>query len=65
MQMKSVIKVQFRQLNDKRFYFSNGLISLQYRAIHKFIQEKKIRLSKRGKQGTTEASKIKCFETNF
>ena len=24
---KSVIKVQFGQLNDKRFYFSNGLIS--------------------------------------
>ena len=56
MQMKSVIKVQFGQLNDKRFYFSNGLISLpfghpyleelrkekhKYRAIHKIIQEKK------------------------
>ena len=55
MQMKSVIKVQFGQLNDKRFYFSNGLISLpfghpyleelrkeknKYRAIHKIIQEK-------------------------
>ena len=56
MQMKSVSKVQFGQLNDKRFYFSNGLISLpfghpylenlrkekhKYRAIHKVIQEKK------------------------
>ena len=56
MQMKSVIKVQFGQLNNKRFYFSNGLISLtyghpyleelrkdkhKYRAIHKVIQEKK------------------------
>ena len=55
-QMKSVIKVQFGQLNDKRFYYSNGLISLpfghpyleelriekhRYRAIHKIIQEKK------------------------
>ena len=55
MQMKSVIKVQFGQLNNKRFYFSNGLISLpfghpyleelrkeknKYRAIHKIIQEK-------------------------
>ena len=25
MQMKSVSKVQFGQLNDKRFYFSNGI----------------------------------------
>ena len=56
MQMKSVTKVQFLQLNDKQFYFSNGLISLpfgqlylenlrkekhKYRAIHKVIQEKK------------------------
>ena len=55
MQIKSVSKVQFGQLNDKRFYFSNGLISLpyghpyledlrkekhKYRAIHKAIQEK-------------------------
>ena len=54
--MKSVIKVQFGQLNDKRFYFSKGLISLSFGhpyleelrkekhkigAIHKIIQEKK------------------------
>ena len=30
MQMKSVSKVQFGQLNDKRFYFSNGIISSPY-----------------------------------
>ena len=56
MQMKSVSKVQYGQLNDKRFYFSNGLMSLpfgypylnelrtekhNYRSIHKSIQEKK------------------------
>ena len=55
MQMKLVSKVQFRQLIDKRFYFSNGLISLpfghplleelrkekqKHRAMHKAIQEK-------------------------
>ena len=55
MQMKSVSKVQFGQLNDKRFYFSNGIISLpyghpyleelrkekhKYRHIHKVIQTK-------------------------
>ena len=56
MQMKSVNKVQFGQLNDKRFYFSNGIVSLpyghpflenlrkqkdKYRNIHKVIQTKK------------------------
>ena len=30
MQMKSVSKVQFGQLNDKRFYFSNSILSLPY-----------------------------------
>ena len=55
MQMKLVSKVQFRQLNEKRFYFSNGIISLpyghpyleelrkekhKYRHIHKVIQNK-------------------------
>ena len=29
-QMKSVSKVQFGQLNDKRFFFANGIISLPY-----------------------------------
>ena len=55
MQMKSVRKVQSGKLNDKRFYFSNGIISLpfghpyleelrkekhKYRHIHKAIQRK-------------------------
>ena len=31
MQMKGVSKVQFGKLNDKRFYLSNGIISLPYR----------------------------------
>ena len=54
--MKAVSKVQFGQLSDKRFYFSNGLMPLpyhdpyledlrkekqKYRAIHKTIQDKK------------------------
>ena len=56
MQMKGVSKVQFGKLNDERFYFSNGIVSLPYghpslenvrkekqksRLIHKKIQEKK------------------------
>ena len=54
--MKSLSKVQYGQLNDKRFYFSNGITSLpyghpyleklrkekhKYRDIHKVIQRKK------------------------
>ena len=30
MQMKSISKVQFGQLNGKHFYFSNGILSLPY-----------------------------------
>ena len=56
MQMKSVSKVQFGQLNDKRFYFCDGIVSLpyghpllenlrkekhKYRNIHTVIQRKK------------------------
>ena len=37
MQMKSVSKVQFGQLNDKRFYFPNGIISLPYD--HPYLEE--------------------------
>ena len=56
MQMEAVSKVQFGRLNDKRFYFSNGIMSLpyehpslenlrkekqKYMSIQKSIQEKK------------------------
>ena len=37
MQMRSVSKVQFGQLNDKRFYFSNGIIFLPYD--HSYLEE--------------------------
>ena len=30
MQMRTVNKIQFGQLNDKRYYFSNGIVSLPY-----------------------------------
>ena len=61
MQMKSVSKVQFGRLNDKPFYFSNGVMSLPYghpplenlrnekqkhRSIHKKIKEKKYKFLK-------------------
>ena len=56
MQMNSISKVQFGQLNDKRFYFCDGIVSLpyshpllqklrdkklKYRNIHSVIQKKK------------------------
>ena len=56
MRIKSVGKVQFGQVNDKRLYFSNGIVSLpyghpllenlrkqkdKYRNIYKVIQTKK------------------------
>ena len=37
MQMKSASKVQFRILNDKRFCFSNGIISLPHG--HPYLEE--------------------------
>ena len=37
MQIKSVSKLQFGQLNDKRFYFSSGIISLPYG--HPYLKE--------------------------
>ena len=61
MQMKSVSKVQFGQLNDKRFYFCDGIVSLpyghpllenlrkekhKYRNIHSVIQSKKNKVLK-------------------
>ena len=37
MQMKSISKVQLGQLNDRRFSFSNGIISLPYG--HPYLEE--------------------------
>ena len=37
MQIKSISKVQLGQLNNKRFYFSNGIISLPYG--HPYLEE--------------------------
>ena len=71
MRIKSVGKVQFGQVNDKRLYFSNGIVSLpyghpllenlrkqkdKYRNIYKVIQTKEISF-KRGKQ-LKEESKV-------
>ena len=74
LQMKSISKVQFGRLNDKRFYFSNGIVSLpydhtflehlrkhkdRYRSIHKIIQNKKDKVFKSGKRSNRKNSEIK------
>ena len=55
MQMKSVSKVQFGRLNDKRFYFSNGIISLPFvhpslENLRKEKQKKKKKIDSQEKQ---------------
>ena len=72
--MKSVSKVQFGQLNDKRFFFANGIISLpyghpsleilrkekhQYRDIHKVIQRKEDNFLKEQSKVIENISKIR------
>ena len=78
--MKSVSKVQFGQLNDKRFYFSNGLISLpyghpyledlrkekhKYRAIHKVIQEKKYDFLKEERKVLEKIPRLNVLKQSF
>ena len=78
--MKSVSKVQFGQSNDKRFCFSNGLISLpyghpyledlrkekhKYRAIHKFIQEKKYDFLKEESKVLEKIPRLNVLKQSF
>ena len=80
MQMKSVCKVQFGQLNDKQFHFSNGIISLpyghpylenlrqekqKYRAINKVIQEKKYELLKQESQSLESNQRLHVLKQIF
>ena len=73
MQMKSVSKVRFGQLNDKRFYFSNGIpyghLYLEklrkqkhkYRDIHKVIQRKKDDFLKEQSKVIQKIPRLKFF----
>ena len=80
MQMKSVSKVQFGQLNDKRFYFPNGIISLpyghpyleelrkekhKYRDIHKVIQTKKYDFLKKESKVLESISRLNILKQIF
>ena len=80
MQMKGVSKVQFGKLNNKRFYFSNGIISLPYRhpslenmrkekqknrLIHKKIQEKEHEYLKEESKVLNDNQRLNVFKQIF
>ena len=80
MQMKSISKIQFGQLNNKIFYFSNGIISLpyghpyleklrkekrKYRDIHKVIQSKKDKFLKEESKVIEKILRLDIFKQIF
>ena len=80
MQMESVSKEQFGQLNGKRFYFSNRIISLpyvhpylgklrkekhKYRDIHKVMQRKKDDLLKKGSKVIENIPRLNILKQVF
>ena len=80
MQMKSVSKIQFGQLNDKRFYFSKELVSIpyvhpsleelrkekhKYLHIHKVIQTKKDEFILKESKILESAPRLNILAQNF
>ena len=80
MQMKSVNKVQLGRLNDKPFYFSNGIMSLPYghlslenlrkekqkhRSIHKKMQEKKCEFLKEESKAVEKNPRLPVLKQIF
>ena len=78
--MKSISKIQFGQLNNKIFYFSNGIISLpyghpyleklrkekrKYRDIHKVIQSKKDKFLKEESKVIEKILRLDIFKQIF
>ena len=76
MQMNTVNKIQFGQLNDKRFYFPNGIVSLpfghfsfnklrkersQKRNIHLQIKEKKWEFIKKENEILNKNERLSIF----
>ena len=76
MRMKTVEKIQFGQLNDKRFYFPNGIISLPYghfqmeeirkyrakeKAIHKSVKNKKMEFIKQENSIINKNKRLSVF----
>ena len=80
MQMRTVNKIQFGQLNDKRFYFSNGITSLpyghflldqirkeknKYRKIHQVIKEKKWEFLKQEAEVVNKIDRLRILSQIF
>ena len=78
--MKSISKIQFGQLNNKRFYFSNGIMSLpyghpyleklrkekhKYRDIHKVMQNKKDKFLKEESKVIEKILRLDIFKQIF
>ena len=78
--MKSLSKIQFGQLNNKRFYFSNGIMSLpyghpyleklrkekhKYRDIHKVMQSKKDKFLKEESKVIEKILRLDIFKQIF
>ena len=76
MQMNTVDKIQFGQLNDKRFYFPNGIVSLpfghflfndirklrhQNRQMHLQIQKKKWEFIKQENELINKNERLSVF----
>ena len=76
MQMNTVNKIQFGQLNDKRFYFPNGIVSLPFehflfndickkktenRNIHLQIKDKKWELIKKENEILNKNERLLVF----
>ena len=76
MRMKTVEKIQFGQLNDKRFYFPNGILSLPYghfqmeeirkrrskeKAIHKVVKDKKLEYIKEENEIINKNKRLSVF----
>ena len=76
MRMKTVEKIQFGQLNDKRFYFPNGIVSLPFghflmnvmrkkrseeKEIHKCIKNKKMEFIKQENSIINKNKRLSIF----
>ena len=80
MQMNTVNKIQFGQLNDKRFYFPNGIVSLPFglflfnelrkersqdRKIHLQVKKKKWEFIKKENEILNKNDRLSVFLSNY
>ena len=81
MQMKSVRKTQFSELNDKRFYFHDGIVSLPFghtlsektreekekhrNELHTFIQKRMFEFSTSGSQAVHLYERLRVLRSIY